>query len=262
MPKPTNPSQWPLTNPIPGTEQLQVQCNDIASQTLALGTNVNHTLKSIAGYVKFFREQPATRNENRKRIAAQFRQGQGLIPETNVDLLALWQQLQNAVNRLLDQIENPPQTRAPIPALDNLLPVIGHIVFHLQVDRNHPTDWNPDNWGAFEIEESELIMWVYTSPHDAGVTPGTINIVAHDGTRYGPWRAIAATKYADVFPKEYTYAPYSSPEDPRVLWEARPNVVLPPGTYTVLDSDSVEYGYNCEGYGIYTKDLPRDLKPV
>lgn len=56
-----------------------------------------------------------------------------------------------------------------------------------------------------------------------GAPPGTITIRADDGRIYGPWRATLING---------------------VYWRTTPNVVLPPGRYTVIDSDPATWAQN------------------
>jgi hypothetical protein len=62
-----------------------------------------------------------------------------------------------------------------------------------------------------------------------GVAPGTIGLRAQDGTLYGPWQATGSPGQGGV---------------PNAYWEAQPNVVLPAGTYTIVDSDPATWANN------------------
>lgn len=80
-----------------------------------------------------------------------------------------------------------------------------------------------------------------------GMTPGTISLRADDGTTYGPWQAIGEPGSGGVLD---------------AYWVVKPNVVIPPGAYTVLDSDPSTWAQNEEtdgagmswGYGIPGED--------
>jgi hypothetical protein len=52
--------------------------------------------------------------------------------------------------------------------------------------------------------------------------PGTISLKAGDGTLYGPWQASGTPGSGGVV---------------NAYWLVHPNIVLPPETYTVIDSD-------------------------
>jgi serine/threonine protein kinase len=75
-------------------------------------------------------------------------------------------------------------------------------------------------------------------------SPGTIGLKAADGTMYGPWPAAGQDGQGGV---------------PNASWVVHPNVIIPPGTYTVIDSDPYTWSQNAEtggagiawGYGIH-----------
>jgi hypothetical protein len=64
--------------------------------------------------------------------------------------------------------------------------------------------------------------------------PGTIALRGSDGKTYGPWKATGAAGQGGV---------------PNANWEVRPNVTLPPGAYTVIDSDPKTWAQNSESGG-------------
>lgn len=73
-----------------------------------------------------------------------------------------------------------------------------------------------------------------------GVEPtGTIGLQAADGTMYGPWETTGVMDYGIMI---YTF------------WTTSPNVQIPPGTYTVIDSDPDTWAQNdaTEGAGFVT----------
>lgn len=55
-----------------------------------------------------------------------------------------------------------------------------------------------------------------------GASPGTIALRHESGTRYGPWQTTGSPGQGGV---------------PDAYWTARPMVLLPAGTYTIIDSD-------------------------
>lgn len=62
-----------------------------------------------------------------------------------------------------------------------------------------------------------------------GAKPGTISLVAEDGSKYGPWQAKGREGQGGV---ENAY------------WDTTPNVVLKAGKYTVVDSDPETWSHN------------------
>jgi hypothetical protein len=74
----------------------------------------------------------------------------------------------------------------------------------------------------FELDGDFLITQVITYHYAAGVAPGTIAIESDDGTLYGPWQAAGAV---------------GSGGHANSYWWVQPNIVLPHGRYTVIDSD-------------------------
>jgi hypothetical protein len=89
---------------------------------------------------------------------------------------------------------------------------------------------------TFSIDESWLVTYLMTYHwnNGNGVTPGTIGLQASDGTTYGPWQAVGGLGQGKV---------------PNTYWEVKPNIVIPPGTYTVLDSDPSTWAQNEETGG-------------
>jgi hypothetical protein len=64
--------------------------------------------------------------------------------------------------------------------------------------------------------------------------PGTIALRGSDGKIYGPWQAAGAAGQGGV---------------PNANWVVRPNVTLPPGAYTVVDSEPKTWAQNSESGG-------------
>jgi hypothetical protein len=89
---------------------------------------------------------------------------------------------------------------------------------------------------TFSIDESWLVTYLMTYHWNDGngATPGTIGLQASDGTTYGPWQAAGGLGQGKV---------------PNTYWEVKPNIVIPPGTYTVLDSDPSTWAQNEETGG-------------
>ncbi|MFN3593946.1 MAG: hypothetical protein ACK4TK_04610 [Thiobacillaceae bacterium] len=64
-----------------------------------------------------------------------------------------------------------------------------------------------------------------------GAKPGTIALRDASGRVWGPWQATGSPGQGGV---------------PNAYWTAHPNVVLPAGTYTVIDSDPASWAHNAE----------------
>jgi uncharacterized Zn-binding protein involved in type VI secretion len=62
-----------------------------------------------------------------------------------------------------------------------------------------------------------------------GTAPGTVGLRASDGKMYGPWQASGTPGQGGV---------------PNANWIVKPNVVLPAGTYTVVDSNPGTWSQN------------------
>jgi len=88
----------------------------------------------------------------------------------------------------------------------------------------------------FTINEPWLVTEIYTYHwnNGQGATPGTISLRSADGTTYGPWQASGQPGQGGVV---------------NAGWLVNPNIVVPPGTYTVLDSDPSTWVQNAETGG-------------
>lgn len=64
-----------------------------------------------------------------------------------------------------------------------------------------------------------------------GSMPGRVSLRRTDGTVYGPWEVTAFAGHNNA---------------PNVNWVARPRIVIPAGTYTVLDLEPETWSYNAE----------------
>jgi len=78
---------------------------------------------------------------------------------------------------------------------------------------------------AFFIES--IVNYHYNNGQ--GDTPGTISLVSANGKVYGPWHAVSNPPDGN---------------DPRKYWTVLPKVVIPPGTYTVVDSTPLTWSQN------------------
>jgi hypothetical protein len=87
------------------------------------------------------------------------------------------------------------------------------------------------------LKEKYMLTFISTYHWNGGrgtPRPGTIALRGSDGKIYGPWKTTGAMGQGAV---------------PNANWEARPNVVLPPGAYTVIDSDPKTWARNSESGG-------------
>jgi hypothetical protein len=84
---------------------------------------------------------------------------------------------------------------------------------------------------VFSIDESWLVTEIktYHWNNGKGVLPGNIGLTAADGTTYGPWQATGFPGQGGV---ENAY------------WVVSPQVILPAGSYTVVDSDPATWAKN------------------
>lgn len=88
----------------------------------------------------------------------------------------------------------------------------------------------PTNPTTFTINKSHLLTYIkdYHYNYGKGAPGGTIGLKDSAGKTYGPWKVTV---------------------DQKVYWEVRPNVVLPAGTYTIIDSDPSTWSQNSESGG-------------
>jgi hypothetical protein len=68
-----------------------------------------------------------------------------------------------------------------------------------------------------------------------GARPGTIGLRSSSGEIFGPWQALGQPGQGGV---------------PNANWVATPGIVLPAGTYTVLDSDPSTWSHNAASGGV------------
>ena len=93
---------------------------------------------------------------------------------------------------------------------------------------------------------TEPTIFSFNSPHlvteihdyhwnDAqGATPGTIGLQDQNGKMYGPWQAVGTPGQGGV---------------PNANWYVYPNIIIPAGTYTIIDSDPSTWSQNGESGG-------------
>lgn len=89
---------------------------------------------------------------------------------------------------------------------------------------------------VFQIDEPTFITRIqnYHWNFFQGKTPGTIALTDQDGTTWGPWQAYGSCGQGGVL---------------NAYWSAHPMLTLPPGTYTVIDSDPATWAQNAGSSG-------------
>jgi hypothetical protein len=91
-----------------------------------------------------------------------------------------------------------------------------------------------------ELPDARVTKIVTYHWNDAtGATPGTVGLVAADGTEYGPFDTVGSDGQGGV---------------PNAYWTATVDLELPAGTYEVVDSDPASWAWNDEtgGRGMVT----------
>jgi hypothetical protein len=105
---------------------------------------------------------------------------------------------------------------------------------------------NPTKPSTFGIETAFFVTKIDTYHYNnGGIPPGTISLRSSDGKVYGPWQATGLPGQGGV---------------PNATWTTTPNVELPPGQYTVVDSSPATWSWAPDTggrgivavYGIFT----------
>lgn len=127
----------------------------------------------------------------------------------------------------------PPQARAvftPIFKLDTVAGVHG----------------NPARKTVFTLQRSTLITGILTYHWNdgQGATPGTIGLRKLTGESVGTWNAVAR----QGAPSSTGWPIQNNP--PYYYWTVRPESILGPGTYEVVDSDRASWSTNDETKGM------------
>lgn len=101
---------------------------------------------------------------------------------------------------------------------------------------------NPTKFLRFQIDKPFQITRIvnYHWNGARGKTPGTIALKDASGKIYGPWKAVGSPGQGGV---------------PNAYWTVNPNITLPVGTYTVMDSDPATWAQNPESNGMGFVDL-------
>jgi hypothetical protein len=102
---------------------------------------------------------------------------------------------------------------------------------------------------VFAIRQPYTIASVLTYHWNGGrgQPGGTIGLRSSDGRVYGPWRVTAKPGQGGA---------------PNVQWIAEPNVSIPPGTYTVIDSDVATWSQNVRSGGQGFAEIHGEPGPV
>ncbi|HJW87345.1 MAG TPA: LamG domain-containing protein, partial [Candidatus Brocadiaceae bacterium] len=89
---------------------------------------------------------------------------------------------------------------------------------------------------TFRTDKSWLVTYVMTYHYNGGrgQTPGAIGLRHQDGIMYGPWQASGRPNQGS---------------QTNLYWECRPNVVINPGVYTVIDSHPASWSWNSRSGG-------------
>lgn len=87
----------------------------------------------------------------------------------------------------------------------------------------------PQKPAIFTIETAAYITSIVTYHYlNEGSPPGTIALQSDDGTLYGPWQAAGSEGQGGVVD---------------AYWTVTPNVVVPAGTYTIVDSNPATWSW-------------------
>lgn len=90
---------------------------------------------------------------------------------------------------------------------------------------------------TFTLKQAAKITLIsdYHYNNGKGEALGTIGLRSSDGTVYGPWSVTGQTAQGGVV---------------NGVWNAHPNVVIPAGVYTVLDSDPETWSQDSASHGV------------
>lgn len=110
-------------------------------------------------------------------------------------------------------------------------PVQGQLIF--EVGNIGGVGNGPSKSSKFTLAAPHVVTLIrnYHWNGARGAAPGSIALKAKDGGSYGPWQATGSPGQGGV---------------PNAYWTVYPNVTLPAGTYTVIDSDPATWSHNAE----------------
>jgi hypothetical protein len=94
-------------------------------------------------------------------------------------------------------------------------------------------DAQPRNPTRFKLDAPRTITYLHTYHYNGGKgqKPGTLQLVSSEGKVYGLWQTSGIMDRGNL---NLTF------------WKAEPQVQLPAGTYTVVDSDPATWSHNQE----------------
>ncbi|NLB54007.1 MAG: hypothetical protein GX808_13870 [Syntrophomonadaceae bacterium] len=89
---------------------------------------------------------------------------------------------------------------------------------------------------TFSVNSPHLVTEIhdYHWNNAQGAAPGTIGLQDQNGKMYGPWQAVGTAGQGGV---------------PNANWYVYPNIVIPAGTYTIIDSDPATWSQNGDSGG-------------
>jgi len=89
---------------------------------------------------------------------------------------------------------------------------------------------------TFSLNSPHLITLItnYHWNNARGAAPGTIGFKDSNGKVYGPWPVTTRLGQGGV---------------PNAYWDVKPNIVVPAGTYTIIDSDPASWSQNAQSGG-------------
>jgi hypothetical protein len=101
----------------------------------------------------------------------------------------------------------------------------------------------------FKIDRQTFITSImnYHWNDGKGMEPGKIALIGQDGSIHGPWPTIGTSGTGGAR---------------NVNWVARPSVLLPPGAYTVIDSDLATWSQNAQSGGAGFSQVSAEESPA
>ncbi|MFQ5356557.1 MAG: hypothetical protein ACE5DY_08770, partial [Mariprofundaceae bacterium] len=103
-----------------------------------------------------------------------------------------------------------------------------------KIDNKMSVENGPRKASTFTFDSAVKLLFLDTYHWNYGqgtANPGTLSLRHQDGRVYGPWQAKGRSGQGGV---------------PNAYWEVFPNVILAPGTYTVVDSDPSTWSTNAQ----------------
>lgn len=106
---------------------------------------------------------------------------------------------------------------------------------------------NPPNKTVFDVAVPMRITKIMTYHWNSGsgATPGTLSVKnTSTQTVHGPWNVVGVRNGVDGTPGSTWPTTPNGP--PYLYWLVQPGVIIPPGTYEVVDSNPATWSYNSE----------------